>query len=248
MQTSSEIVRHWILSLAIEGARRISDFLPYVEQESLNVRKIPGIAASEYAATFLDLFSSGLIRLRSLSDGKGVESTPGRSYLGSVLEARLLLPPISTRRRLGKEHIVSSQLNAPASPDFRWELTPRGGEEWERLAYPNWDGYVEILTGMESGEAWSANPDSLMAELGWCRELNGIEIDRETLNIGKLIDHQITYWKVLLVVYHAAFRSKWVEDDWLRMASAEREWFQNWWLSRRDWYTKPWKLPIWPAA
>lgn len=247
MQSSQEIVRHWILSLAVEGRRRLSDFVPYVEEEHLNVRKIPGVSGSEYAATFLELYSSCSIRLGPLSDDEH-ESALTHSDLGSVLEACLLLPPISRRTRLGKTQTGTLHTLAPASPDLWWELTLRGGEEWEALAEPNWERYVEILTDQDSGEGWSANLDALMAELGWCRELNGVEIDRQTLGIEKLIDHQITYWKVLPFVYHARFRGKWVEDHWLTTAATELKWFQEWWHSRCDWCTKPWTLPIWPTA
>ena len=61
MEPSQKIVRRWILNLAIEGTRRLSDIVPYVESLHLNVRSVPGAATRHYSDAFLALFDAGLI-------------------------------------------------------------------------------------------------------------------------------------------------------------------------------------------
>lgn len=220
--------------------------VPFVEELHLNMRKVPGVAASDYAAVFLDLFDTGAIRLR-LRDEEG--SLANRSDLEAVLQARLQLPPISRMTFLGKKRPSTAP---PAivreAPNLGWELSAHGGEEWETLAQPDWMHFSTILSDQESGEMWSANFDLLMAELGWCGELNGVEIDRTTLSLEVLHDYAITYWKVLPVVHHATFRSRWVEFGWPVKGRPDPEWFGNWWRSRHNWYKQPWMLSGWPAA
>jgi hypothetical protein len=245
MSTTNAIARYWILNLAIEFPRRLSNFVPSVEEEHLNVRKIPGFAATDYVATFLELFDSSSIRLRpSLNDEEG-EIAVGRSELESILEARLQLPPVTSKIK-GPGRVRHS-LSTDGSPNLGWELTQAGGAEWEALAQPNWERYVDICTDHQSGEAWSSHLDSLMTELGWCRELRCVEIDRKTLSLDVLHDHAITYWKVLPIVYHATFRSIWTEYWWLGKGTEAPKWFRDWWISRSHWYKEPWMLPDWPA-
>jgi hypothetical protein len=247
MSTTSAITRHWILNLARESRGRVSDVVPFVEELFLNVRGVPGVAATDYAAIFLDLFDSSAIRLR-LTDEEG-STCANRSQLESVLEARLRLPPVSGRKTYRKD---GPPILPPAiirdAPDLAWELSPLGGEEWESMAQPDWNHFATVLSDPESGEMWSANFDLLMAELGWCRELNGIEIDRTTLKLEVLHDSAITYWKVLPVVHHATFCSRWVEHGWPVKGRPDPEWFRNWWRSRGDWYKEPWTLPSWPVG
>ncbi len=69
MPVTNAIARYWILNLAIEFPRRLSNVVPFVEEEHLNVRKIPGVVPTDYAAMFLELFDSGSIRLRSPQEG-----------------------------------------------------------------------------------------------------------------------------------------------------------------------------------
>ncbi len=247
MTTTNSITRHWILNLACEHRRRVSDVVPFVEELHLNVRKVPGVAPAEYAAGLLDLFDSGAIRLK-LTDDDG-SSLANRSNLETVLQARLELPPESrkTFRNKGRSS-GTSPTTACKVPDLRWELSEHGGEEWESLAQPDWMHFAAILTDQKSGEMWSANFDLLMAELGWCRELNGVEIERTTLSLEVLHDFAITYWKVLPIVHHAIFQSRWVEHGWQVKGRPEPKWFRNWWSSRSDWYKKPWLLPGWPSA
>ena len=221
--------------------------MPFVEELHLNVRKVPGVAATEYAGALLELLDSGAIRLRVIDGDE--DSLANRSDLETILRARLQLPSISRMTFLSKKESSSSP---PAivreAPDLGWELSPLGGEEWETLAEPDWTHFAAILSDQESGEMWSANLDLLMAELGWSQELNGIDIDRTTLSLDVLNDFAITYWKVLPVVHHASFRSRWVDHGWPVKGRPGPEWFLSWWMSRDDWYKKPWILPGWPAA
>jgi hypothetical protein len=247
MPVTNAIARYWILNLAIEFPRKLSNFVPFVEEEHLNVRKIPGVAPTDYAAMFLELFDSGSIRLRSPSNDEEGEIAVSRSELESVLGARLLLPSVTSKIVMGPGRVRHSPINTDGSPDFGWELTQAGGEEWEALAQPNWERFINFCTDARSGDAWSSNLDSLMTELGWCRELHCVEIDRKTLSLEVLHDYSITYWKVLPVVYHATFRSKWAEYWWLGKGTVVPKWFRDWWLSRSHWYKEPWALPSWPA-
>lgn len=245
MSTTSAIIRHWILNLARECRGRISDVVPFVEELHLNVRKVPGATASDYAAVFLDLFDSDAIRVR-FRDEEG--SLAKRSDLQAVLAARLQLPPISRMKFLRKN---GPSTDPPAiireAPDLGWELSSRGGEEWESLALPDWNRFANIVSDQESGEMLSSNFDLLMAELGWCRELNGVEIDRSTLNLEVVRDCAITYWKILPIVHHASFKCRWGEHGLLK-GRPEPEWFENWWRSRHNWYTEPWMLSGRPPA
>ena len=247
---SLDIIRHWILSLAIEGSRNLSDFVPYVEDLHLNVHSVPGAMPHHYGEAFLTLFDTGLIRCFRNENNEHREILADRTLVESVLAARLQLPQVTSRIRRRMPGPVG-----PASPDLGWELTGAGGEEWELLAQPNWERFVFDLFDppdekglLKPGEAWSVNLDSLMLEIGWCREFNGEQIDLQSLTLEMLQNHPIVYWKILPVVYHAKFlcRSSVLEQpDYLR---AGEKWFRDWWISRRTWYREPWTLPNWPHA
>jgi hypothetical protein len=212
MEVSQGIVRHWLLNTAIEIPRKLSDLLPVVRGMLLNVPEVPDATPEAYASGVLALFDSGFIRIYFDGDSEGSETEASRLIVESVLQRRLAAPadtplsPPATRRSVHPRRV------APDTSDLRWQLTALGGEAWETLARPDWNRYVTILTDEESGEAWSANLDLLMAEIGWCRELNGVEIDRNTVSLELLQNHPITYWKLLPVVHRAAFRCRWVES------------------------------------
>lgn len=250
MEPNQELVRHWILSLAIEGSRKLSDFVPYVECLYLNVHSVPTAAPHHYGDAFLGLFDAGLIYCFRDEDDEHGKIQVNRSVVESVLAARLQLPQVTSKTRLSR---IPGPIG-PASPDLKWELTTAGGEEWERLAQPNWERYVFALFDLppderspKAGDAWSASRDSLMLEIGWCGEFNDQEVDPRSLSLELLHNHSIAYWKVLPIVYHATFVCGSVRagetDLW-----AESQWFRNWRISRRAWYKEPWTLPNWPAT
>jgi hypothetical protein len=249
MEPSQKIVRHWILNLAIKGTRRLSDIVPYVESLHLNVRSVPGATTRHYSDAFLSLFDAGLICCFRDEDERSRRVEVGRSVVESVLALRLQLPEVSRRTR----STIPGPLG-PAIPDLMWKLTSAGGVEWERLAQPDWERFVFILFDLPTneglptrGDAWSASLDSLMVEIGWCREFNNEEVDRQSLALEVLSNHPIVYWKVLPVVYHATFMctSVWQEGIRLREKSS---WFSDWWSSRRSWFKEPWALPDWPDS
>lgn len=242
MEPNQEIVQHWILNLAIEGRRKLSDFVPYVEDLYLNVPPVPGATPHYYGEAFLALFDAGLICCFLDKDDEERRISADRSLVESVLAARLQLPQVTSRTRLRAPGPVGS-----SSPDLIWELSPAGGGEWERLAQPNWERYVHALFGLAAGHAWSASLDSLMIEIGWCSELNHEEVDRRSLRLEVLHNYPIVYWKVLPVVYHAKFLCRSVTGEQTELLERSK-WFRDWWISRRTWYKEPWTRPNWPAV
>ena len=250
MEPNREIVRHWILNLAIEGSRKISDFVPHVFGEHLNVLPVSGAAPHHYSDAFFSLFDEGLVHCFRDEDDEQGKIAVDRAFVESVLNARLRFPQVTSRRRLRVPGPVGS-----ANPDLEWRLTSVGGKEWERLAQPNWERFVFMLFAplsaegsAKGGDAWSANLDSLMTELGWCREFNGEEVDRQSLRVEVLRDYPIVYWRTLPIVYHATFLSKWGRDETDFLRNPRADWFRDWWISRRAWYREPWALPAWPTT
>ncbi len=249
MQVVQSIVRHWLLNTAIVCPRKLSDVLPVVRGLHLNVLDVPGATPEDYASGVLALFDSGSIRMYFDGDAEGSEIEACRSTVESVLQRRLAAPAETTPNSQANRRSIYPRRVIPDNSDLRWQLTAVGGEAWERLAQPDWNRFVTLLTGGdETGEARSANFDLLMVELGWCRELNGVEIDRNTISVELLHNHPITYWKFLPVVYRATFDCIQVESHWPDGRIVPPEWFQRWWVSIREWHKQPWKLPIWPNA
>ena len=245
MSASQEIIQHWILNIAIEFHPRLSDFVPFVESESLNVPEVPGATPNNYAAAFLTLLDLGFVCAYPVDTEPGEEDQTklDRSAVESILEQRLQLPRVTSRTRLRANQ--QKPLSKPSTPDLRWRMTALGGDAWERLAKPNWNRYGPTLTDDYFGDIWSANRDLLMAELGWYRELTSAKVDRDSVRIEVVDSHPITYWKYLPLVYHAAFSCTPDADasplDWPK-------WFREWWLSQNQWYKKPWELPGWPPS
>jgi hypothetical protein len=244
MPETPGIVEHWILNLAIEGARKLSDFLPFVESLYLNVREVPDCNAEEYAEGVLALFDAGLVRLY-FDIGEDGEIEPDRALVEAVIRRRLQLPRVG-RIPLTRTPRPPREIR-PAEPDLMMKLTASGGRAWERLAEPDWNRYVQTLTDDESGEAWSGNRDMLMSELGWYQELTSATIDRNTIRLEALHDYNVTYWKLLPVVFRATFACTWSEGLWgAKGYSGEPKWFREWWESSSNWYKQPWELPNWP--
>lgn len=242
MPASQELIQHWILNIAIEFHRRLSDFVPFVESESLNVKEVPGATPNDYAAAFLALLDAGFVCAYPFDTDAGVEDQAkmDRSVVEEILEKRLQLPQVTSKNR-----VRGGQPSKSALPDLRWRMTTLGGEVWERLAKPDWNHYASTLTDNHLGDIRTTNRDLLMAELGWYRELNSVKVDQTTIMVEALRNHSITYWKTLPLVYHATFSCTPDPDarptDWPR-------WFRDWWLSQNQWCKKPWELPDWPTG
>src|SRR5207244_3369822 len=69
-----------------------------------------------------------------------------------------------------------------------FELTPLGGEAWEKVAQPNWMRYRTASTvfpviGSKTGECEliSADRDLMIAYMGWYPEVSGEQIQMETV-------------------------------------------------------------------
>jgi len=251
MPATPKIIQHWILNLAIEGTRKLSDFLPVVESLYLNVLGVPDCSAEEYAKAVLALLDAGAIRLY-FDIGEGEEIQPDRSLVEAVIRRRIQLPPVG-RIPLTKTPRPPREIR-PAEPDLMVKLTEPGGKAWERLAKPDWNRYVQSLTDSPrtitdvlAGEVWSANQDLLIAELGWYQELNFARIDRNTIQLEILHDYPVTYWKLLPVVYRATFSCTYSEESWQKKGLPdEPKWFRDWRTSTNTWYQKPWDLTEWP--
>ena len=247
MPASQELIQHWILNTAIEFPGRLSDFVPFVESEFLNVGEVPGATPDEHAAAFHTLLDTGLVQAFAIRNGDESETLLDRQTVEAIIQERLHLPHVSSRRRLGTKQPRPSI----SAPDLRWKMTALGGDAWERLAQPDWNRYALTLTDIPptdplTGEIWSASRDLLMANLGWYRELNEATVVRDTIRVEALHNHPITYWKVLPLVYHASFSCT---DFFLSCGPTEQpEWFQQWWRSLDQWYKKPWEVPGWPTA
>ena len=249
MEAIQEIVQHWILNLAVEMARNIADFVPYVESLSLNVPPVPGVTPSQYCESFLALLDRGRIKCFEIAGNEGEKREVDRSLVESVIAARLQLPHVTSKRCVGMMGPVGS-----SRPNLEWEMTTAGGEQWERPAQPNWERYVSACFGFsseegssETGDAWSTSLDTLMLEIGWCSEFNRVDVDRQSLNLAVLHDYPITYWKVLPVVYHLSFSCRSVGRE-QRDLRSEAKWFRDWWISRCAWHKEPWSVQGWPDA
>jgi hypothetical protein len=245
MTASREIIQHWILNTAIEFRRRLSDFVPFVESESLNVNELPGATPNEYAAAFLALLDNGFIQAypAEIDDHQEDTANMDRSAVETILEQRLRLPRVTSRVRVRANQ--PKPPSKPSAPDLRWRMTVLGGDAWERLARPDWNRYVSTETDDQRGDIWSANRDLLMAELGWYRELTSAKVNRDSVRIEVVDNHPITYWKVLPLVYHAAFSCT---SDADASPMDLPEWFRDWWISQNQWYKEPWELPGWPIS
>jgi hypothetical protein len=245
MAASRELIQHWVLNTAIEFHLKLSDFVPFVESESLNVKEIPDATPADYAAAFLALLDVGFVCAYPVDteDEEEDHAKMDRSAVENILEKRLQLPQVTSKTRVRKDQPRPS--SKPLVPDFRWKMTALGGDAWEKLAKPDWNRFVSTETDDQFGDIWSANRDLLMAELGWYRELNSVKVDRSTIRIEPLQNKAITYWKVLPLVFHATFFCTPDTDsrptDWPR-------WFRDWWISKNQWYNEPWDMPHWPSS
>jgi hypothetical protein len=71
-----------------------------------------------------------------------------------------------------------------------------------------------------------------------------------SIQIQKLDDYPIFYWKHLPSVFKANFAFNKADPRlsgdgpaWPR----EPEWFHEWQASTTSWYRKPWEMPEWPS-
>src|SRR5579863_4032918 len=181
MPASQELIQHWILNIAIEFHAKLSDFVPFVESESLNVKAVPGATPDDYAAAFLTLLDLRFVCAYAVDTEPGEEDQAkiDRLAVGKILEKRLELPQVTSESRVRANELRPA--SKATAPDLRWRMTALGGDSWEKLAKPDWNRYVSTLTDNSSGEIWAADRNVLMAELGWYRELNSVKVDQTTI-------------------------------------------------------------------
>src|ERR1700743_1593071 len=133
MPVSQELIQHWILNIAINFPRRLSDFIPFVESESLNVKELPGVTPTEYAAAFLTLIDAGFVYAYHIETDAGeTRARADRPEVEAILEKRLQLPVETSRIRVRLGQPRPSTKSFP--PDLRWKITAAGGDAWESIA------------------------------------------------------------------------------------------------------------------
>jgi hypothetical protein len=233
-----KIVEHWLLNTAIDFPRSINLILPHVAVESLNVKPVPGCGANDYAESIADLFAAGMIRIESDIPADDFKEREG------------LLRVLENIQQMGRPAIVRSAQRETLKRKFYFELTAKGGAEWERRAKPEWENFYSESSDGRIGDAVSPNLTLLMARLGWFAELNHQRIQHDTIELEEHPDYQVLYWKWLPHVYRASFCCEpagglWGREDGTR--AHEPKWFTNWWHATNRWYTEPWELAGWPS-
>jgi hypothetical protein len=246
--SADPMMKHWLLNLAIECPAWLGHLFPTVAGEALNVMPIPGRIATDYARGLIELFDSRMIGLSSDVPGDDVESGPG---VAQVLDRFLKLSNDDPRlRRDGRLQPVYERNRVPGM-QVSFKLTNHGGEAWEKVAEPDWGRFVSATTysavqpqSEMAGDLVSADRDLLIAYMGWYPEVNGEQIQLDTIKWQTHTDFEILYWKRLLFVYHASFQVRPAEPRW--NGHREPHWFRDWWTSTCSWHKKPWQLPSWP--
>lgn len=246
MESSSEVViKYWLMNIATEFPRSLGLLFPSVKGEALNVKEIPGCKPENYAEYLVELFAKGLITLESDSPEDDVNSKLGVAH---IMERFVQLP--KDERQLRYVH-SGSQLGSVRQPHQRvkFQLTAAGGEEWERLAEPDWSSYFTQSGDETTGDVELASPNLnlIMARMGWFRGLIQERINVETIRLETYSNYKVLYWKRLPLVYQALFSVEPAEPQWANEWTQYPEWFRKWWISTNSWYKKPWELPIWPS-
>ena len=243
--TTEELIRHWLLNLAIEVPISLYLLFPNVEGEALNVRPIPGCSAAEYARGLTELFDSGMIRMSSELPEDDVEGRPGVSRIldrfldlpKDIRQVRFLRPDDGPLEGYGP--------NRPLSLQVSFQLTALGGETWQGIAEPDWTHILTESRTSKSGEVISPDRDLMMAHMGWYPQINNERIQLETVAWQTHSDFEILYWKRLPFVHRASFALQPADERW--WSTAWPKWFDEWFSCARHWYKQPWELPGWPS-
>ncbi len=244
--SDDRVIKYWLLDLATEFPRSFGLLFPTVEGEALNVKEIPGRESEDYAEALVELFREGLIELKSDFPGDDVCSQSGVS---KIVERFTRLPRGERQvRHVGSDS--QTEGNHQSRHYVRFQLTAAGGQEWEKLAEPDWNHYFNQLGGRKSCEIISQNRDLVMAVLGWFQETDGGRVHLNAIQIQKLSDYPILYWKRLPSVFKVNFTFEKAEARWSGDGPAwlnEPKWFKEWRAAATHWYTKPWELAAWPS-
>src|SRR5437867_8317137 len=59
-----DLIRHWLLNLAVDSPMSVGMLFPAVDGEALNVYTLPGRSSEDYARGLTELFDAGMIKLR----------------------------------------------------------------------------------------------------------------------------------------------------------------------------------------
>lgn len=239
------VIRYWLLDIVTEFPRSLGLIFPSVEGEALNVKKMPGCKPEDYAGSLVEVFREGLISLESDLPEDDVSSKRG---VEQIMERFVRLREDEREVRYARHKTQSIPVRQPRKR-VRFQLTAAGGQEWERLAEPDWSSFLTQSGDETTGDVELASPDLnlLMARMGWFRGLNGERIKVENIRLETCSNYQILYWKRLPLVYRALFSVESGEPQRTGERREEPVWFRQWWSSTDSWYKKPWELPIWPT-
>lgn len=241
-----EMIKQWLLNLAVECPVWLSLLFPTVDSAGLNTKPVPRCNPRDYAKALSDLFDSGMIGLSSEVSADNVEDRRG---FAQVLDRFLRLSPDDSRLSRDGHLLPLYERNRLPGMKVSFKLTDQGGAAWEEVAEPDWGRYISVSTYSgdepQDGELVSADRDLLIAYMGWYPEVNGEQIQLDTIKWQTHTDFEVLYWKRLPFVHHASFKVLPAQARW--NSYREPEWFQDWWVSTRSWHKQPWELPNWPS-
>ena len=246
--SADEMLKHWLLNLAIEYPVWLGQLFPAVASQSLNVKPVPRCDAQDYARGLIKLFDSGMITMSSEVPGDDVESEPG---ISCILDRFLELSNSDPRFHRDGCPLPTYARNRIPGMQVSFKLSVLGGEAWEKVAEPDWKRFISVSTygategQSETGEVISEARDLVIAYMGWYPEVNREQIQLDTIRWQTHLDFEILYWKRLPFVYDASFQTVPAESRW--NGYREPQWFWDWWASTCSWYKKPWELPNWPS-
>jgi len=240
-KTKKDMLKHWLLNLAVRHPIWLGLLFPSVEGEALNVKPVPGCGPEDYARGLVELIESGMVRLSSQVPGDEVESLVGVSQ---ILDRFLKLAKDDSILRRDDRLLKPYQRNRLPGMKVSFRLTALGGETWSEVAEPDWMHIVTESGDAASGDIISPDRDRLMATIAWYPELNQEQVQLETIKWQTHSDFEVLYWKRLPFVYHVSFARQVAQVRW---ANAETEWFRDWRFSLSSWYKEPWELPDWPS-
>lgn len=232
-----EVIRHWLLNLAVEFGRRLTLIFPTVHEQALNVNAVPGCTSEDYARNLLALFEAEMITLSSeLSD----DDVTTRSGVSRVLNRLVALP--KGFQQVGYSGEPKRKLRLDPGCRVYFKLTASGGEAWETAARPDWSRFLMERSDFEVADFYSVNRDLLTAYMGWYADINEARILPETVEWDSRKDSEIVYWKKVPIVHHAFCRLE------VKPPANTPKWLWDWYCSATRWHRDPWDLPDWPLS
>lgn len=206
-------VEYWLLSYVVTAR----DTLGWIIPESLEFieRRPPGFTDKEIANAFERLFRRG-----------------------DILAFRPVRPPTGREPRFvpSRAEIDAGLRNELA---IYYELTPKGGDLWERVAAPDWDRFLSVRGGSRKEGVWAAsqNREILERYLAYLphkwREFPvwGSEM-WETV-----VPWQATYWKTLPLGHAVRFQIRRPRRIARRTEVTVPQYVEEWFEQVKAWYT-----------